>query len=113
MMSEEEKNLLSRLATGEFDGPVGDIREYGVHKTVYCGKCISGGIPISFREGASERFFNGKENERIPGRRTEERYETDDRKLEFLQRYGFLMNDAAVQEYSAKFKPIGRGGGNL
>ena len=111
-MNEEEKVLLSRLAAGELDGPVGDIREYGVHKTVYCGKYINGGIPISFREGASERFFNGKENERIPGKRIEERYETDDEKLEFLQRYGFLMDDAAVREYSARFKPTGRRGGN-
>lgn len=109
-MSEEEKVLLSRLATDELDGPVGDIREYGIHKTIFCGKYIKAGIPTSFREGASERFFNGKEEEKIPGKRTEDRYETDDRKLEFLQRYGFLMDDTAVKEYSAKFKPIGRSG---
>ena len=107
-MNEEEKILLSRLAAGELDGPVGDIREYGVHKTVYCGKYINDGIPISFREGASERFFNGKENERIPGKRTEELYDTDTRKLSFLQRYGWLINNPEVRAYSAKFKPTGK-----
>lgn len=54
--------------------------------------------------GKSTRFFNGKENERIPGKRTEERYDTDDRKLEFLQRYGWLIDDPEVRAYSAKFK---------
>ena len=38
----------------------------------------------SFVEGEFSRFFNGKENERIPGSRTEERYDTDDWKLEFI-----------------------------
>ena len=80
-------------------------REYGVHKTVYCGKYIRDGVPVSYRQGASERFFNGKENERIPGKRDEERYETVEHKLGFLQRYGWLMNDEGARKYSAKFKP--------
>ena len=50
-------------------------------------------------------FFNGKENERIPGKREEEHYDTDDRKLEFLQRYGWLTDDDDVRAYSAKYKP--------
>ena len=104
-MTEEERSLLERLAAGELDGPVGDIREYGVHKTVYCGKYIRDGLPVSFRQGESERFFNGKENETIPGKRSEEKYEKDEHKLAFLQRYGWLMEDEAVRAYSAKFKP--------
>ena len=67
-------------------------------------KYIKNGEPVSYREGESTRFFNGKENERIPGKRTEERYDTDDRKLEFLQRYGWLIDDSDVRAYSAKFK---------
>lgn len=104
-MSKEEQLLLERLAAGEFDGAVGDVREYGTHKTVYCGKYIKDGEPVSYRQGESERFFNGKENERIPGKREEEHYDTDERKLEFLQRYGWLMDDEAVRAYSARFKP--------
>ena len=60
---------------------------------------------MSYRQGESERFFNGKENERIPGKREEERFETDDEKLFFLQKYGWLLDDDEVRAYSAKFKP--------
>ncbi len=103
--TEEEKNLLKKLASGELDGMVGNEREYRGYKSVYCGKYIKDGVPVSYRQGESTRFFNGEENERIPGNREEELYDTDDRKLEFLQRYGWLMNDKEVREYSAKFKP--------
>ena len=104
-MTAEERSLLDRMAGGEFDGPVGDILEYGIHRTVYFGKYIKGGIPVSFRQGELERFFNGQENERIPGTREEEHFETEGRKLEFLRRFGWLMKDETVKAYSAKFKP--------
>ena len=35
----------------------------------------------------------------------EEHFDTDDLKLEFLQRYGWLIDDDEVRAYSAKFKP--------
>ena len=101
----EEQNLLARLASGALDGMVGDEREYRGYKSVYCGKYIKDGIPVSYRQGESERFFNGRENERVPVKREEERYETDEQKLEFLQRYGWLTDDEEVRSYSAKFKP--------
>ena len=104
-MNKEERNLLDKLASGLLDGMVGDEREYRGYKSVYCGKYIKDGIPISYRQGASERFFNGRENERIPGKREEERYDTNERKIEFLQRYGWLIDDEEVRTYSAKFKP--------
>ena len=88
-MNKEERNLLDKLASGLLDGMVGDEREYRGYKSVYCGKYIKDGIPISYRQGASERFFNGRENERIPGKREEERYDTDERKIEFLQRNSY------------------------
>lgn len=102
--SNEEKRLLTKLESGILDGMVGDEKVYHGYKDVYCGKYIENGEPVSYREGESTRFFNGKENERIPGKRTEERYDTDDRKLEFLQRYGWLIDDPDVRAYSAKFK---------
>lgn len=103
--SNEEKGLLVKLASGVLDGMVGDEKVYHGYKNVYCGKFIKNGEPISYRQDESTRFFNGKENERIPGKRTEEHYDTDERKLEFLQRYGWLTDDEDVQKYSAKFKP--------
>ena len=102
----EENNLLRKLANGDLDGLVGDERVYCGYTNVYCGKYIKDGVPISYRQGESSRFFNGKENENIPGNYSEERYETDDRKLLFLQKYGWLMNDSDVRNYSAKFKPM-------
>ena len=106
--SKEEINLLSLLARGLLDGMVGDEKVYSGYRNVYCGKYIKDGIPVSYREGESTRFFNGKENERIPGKRVEELYDTDARKLSFLQRYGWLINNPEVRAYSAKFKPSGK-----
>ena len=74
----EEQSLLAKLASGALDGMVGDEREYGGYKSVYCCKYIKDGMPVSYRQGESERFFNGRENERIPGKREEEHYDTDD-----------------------------------
>jgi len=103
--TKEEQGLLAKLASGVLDGMVGDERVYRGYKNVYCGKYIKDGEPVSYREGESGRFFDGKENEQIPGKRTEEHYDTDEKKLEFLQRYGWLMDDDEVRAYSAKFKP--------
>lgn len=101
----EEKKLLAKLAGGLLDGRVGDEKVYSGYKNVYCGKYIKDGEPVSYREGESSRLFNGKENERILGKRTENHYDTDERKLEFLQRYGWLTDDEDAKSYSAKFKP--------
>ena len=101
----EEKHLLERLANGDFDGPVGDDFVTGSYRKVYHWKSIIEGVPVLIREGESTRFFNGKENETISGKRTEERFETDEQKLVFLQRFGWLIHDREAQAYSAKFKP--------
>lgn len=101
----EEKRLLSKLASGLLDGMVGDEKVYRGYKNIYCGKYIKNGEPVSYRQSESERFFNGKENETIEGKREEDHYNTDERKLDFLQRYGWLIKDEEVRKYSAKYKP--------
>lgn len=101
----EEKKLLAKLASGVLDGMVGDEREYRGYRSVFCCKYIKNGEPVAYRQGESSRFFNGKENERVPGKRVEEHFDTDDRKLEFFQRYGWLTDDEDVKAYSAKYKP--------
>ena len=103
--TQEEQNLLDKLANGELDGMVGKEREYHNYNSVYCGRYIKNGIPISYRRSEQKRFFDGQENEHILGKREEECYDTDERKLEFLQRYGGLIKDEAVRTYSAKYKP--------
>ena len=104
-MTAEERNLLAKLASGVLDGMVGDEREYRGYRSVYCGKYIKGGEPVSYRQGESTRYFNGKENESVPGKREETHFDTEERKLEFLQRYGWLIDDDEVKSYSAKYKP--------
>lgn len=64
----EEKGLLAKLASGVLDGMVGDEKVYHGYRNVYCGKYIKDGEPVSYRQGESTRFFNGKENERISER---------------------------------------------
>ncbi len=101
----EEKRLLSKLASGLLDGMVGEEKVYRGYKNIYCGKYIKNGEPVSYRQSESERFFNGRENETIEGKREEDHYNTDERKLDFLQRYGWLIQDEEVKKYSAKYKP--------
>ncbi len=103
--TKEEKSLLSKLASGALDGMVGNELESRGYKKVYSGKYIKNGEPVSYREGQSTRFFNGKENERISGKRREEHFDTEEKKLSFLQRFGWLMKDEDARKYSAKFKP--------
>ena len=103
-MTNEEKDLLKRLATGALDGFVGDDLTTSGGSTVW--KVIKNGVPTMIKQGPSKRFFNGKENEIKEGvRHILEEWSTDERKLEFLRKFGWLMKDAAVKAYSAKFKP--------
>lgn len=80
------KELLDNLKNGVYDGERVDNERNGVSWGFY----IRNGTPIKYREGKSSRFFNGKENEYIPGKRTEERFDTDEAKDYFFKNYGFL-----------------------
>ena len=102
--TKEEKNLLAKLASGVLDGAVGRELECGGYKKVYVGKYIKDGEPVSYREGEGSKFFNRKENECIPGQREEEHFDTDEKKLGFMQRFGWLIDDEDAKRYSAKFK---------
>lgn len=103
-MTKEEKGLLEKLASGALDGFVGDDLVTEGKSTIW--KVIKNGLPSMFKQGPSKRFFNGKENERIDGvLHTLQEWVTDEEKLEFLRKFGWLMKDTAVRSYSAKFKP--------
>ena len=105
MPSPEERRLLQKLADGTLDGPVGDEREYRVYRSVYCGKQIRCGVPVSYRQDEPSGLPVGGRQEPAPLNREEELFDTDERKLEFLQRFGWLMDDEDVRIYSAKYKP--------
>ena len=67
---------------------------------------IKNGIPVRFKQGPGGKFFNGKENERYEGvLHTLAKWMTDEERLDFLRKFGWLIHDAAVNAYSAKFKP--------
>ena len=103
-MTKEEKKLLKKLASGVLDGFVGNDLTTSGGSTIW--KTIKNGVPVMFKQGPTKRFFNGKENERIEGvLHTLQEWITDEDKLEFLRKFGWLMNDPDVKAYSAKFKP--------
>lgn len=97
---------VARLAEGQLDGPVGEERVIQGYRNLWHGMYIQDGEPVSYREGEPSRFFNGRENEMIPGKRTEEHFKTDDEKLGFMKKFGWLIDDDDAKAYSAKFKPV-------
>ena len=103
-ITNEEKNLLAKLASGELDGQVGEESLDTDRKDIYCGMFIKNGEPVAYRQTEAPRFIGGKENKHIPGKRSEKLYNTDEYKLEFLREYGWLMDDEDARKYSAKFK---------
>jgi hypothetical protein len=80
------KDLLKQLADGVYDGVRTDSETNGVSSGFY----IDNGTPVKYREGKSTKFFDGKENIRTPGKRTEQRFTSDEEKTTFIQKYGFI-----------------------
>ncbi len=48
------------------------------------------GVPVKYRQGPSGRFFDGEENVRSPGTRSEERFDTDEKKIVYFEKYGWI-----------------------
>lgn len=104
-MSVEESKLLRLLETGELDGDVGETRTFRIYSSVRCGRYIKNGIPTVFREGRIRSRLIGKEDDSSPVTREEEECLSEESKLLFLQKYGWLINNEFVRSYSKKFKP--------
>ena len=103
-MTNEEMNLLKKLSSGSLDGIVGDNVITSGGSSVW--KEIKNGLPAMFKKGPGGKLFNGKENERFEGvLHTLQEWVTDEEKLQFFQKFGWLMKDTDVKAYSAKFKP--------
>ena len=102
--------ILAHLASGDYDGNRIDNEQNGVSWGMYIDK----GTPVKYREGKSRKIYNGKENVRIPGKRTEERYETEKEKESFFQKYGYLRsmfgNNPEVLDYSHDYYEKKKGG---
>jgi hypothetical protein len=96
-------DLLKNLAEGLYDGERTDSEM----NNVFSGFYIDKGTPVKYREGKSTKFFDGKENIRIPGKRSEERFATDEEKTSFFQKYGFISDmfgdHPEVMDYSHQY----------
>ena len=79
-------DLLLRFKNGEFDGGYSDRDSHGTTTTLY----IENGIPKRKYVGVSRRFFDNKENERIPPKVEITEYKTDSAIMDFIQRFGFI-----------------------
>ncbi len=103
-MTNEEERLIQKVTSGALDGIVGNSVTTTGGSMVW--KVIKNGIPMMLKEGPGGRFFNGKENESYDGvRHVLEKWNTSEKILSFLQKFGWLIDDPDVKQYSAKFKP--------
>ena len=103
-ISREEKGLLKKLKDGLLDGFVGNEVTTSGGSRVW--KEIRGGVPRQLKKGPSTRFFNNRENETIDGvLHVLDEWKSDEERLGFLQKFGWLMKDDDARAYSAKFKP--------
>lgn len=108
--SKQEKGLLAKLKKGLLDGQVGNDLITSGGSTVWTE--IRDGKATRIKQGPTKRFFNGKENERIPGKvHIQEEWDTEEKMIGFLRKFGWLIKDKDAQDYSAKFKPK-KGGKN-
>lgn len=104
-INELERTVLDKLSSGVLDGVVGDDFITGNHAKITIRQIIENGIPQTLRFGADGKYFDNKENVRIPGNVTAKLFETIPEKLQFLQKFGWLMDDPDVKAYSSLFKP--------
>ena len=103
--AELEKLVLEKLGKGMLDGIVGKDYHTGGYATVTFRKVIKDGIPQIIRFGADSKFFNNKETVKVAGKQTVQLIESAAEKLQFLQKYGWLIDDPDAKAYSAFFKP--------
>lgn len=102
--TDEENTLLEKLRSGTLDGDFGTpLLDNGYGSSIQLE--VNNGIPMRVKCGPGGKSFDGKENERWESTpRIDIKWRTDDQKLFFLKKYGFLSDDEDVRAYSKKFK---------
>ena len=101
LRTNEEKELLRKLADGSLDGLVGSPLITSGGSTIW--SIIENGIPTRYKRGPGGKIFNGRENEKFAGTlHTLKKCVTDDEKLAFMQEVGSLMKESLARTYSAK-----------
>lgn len=98
-----ENVLLKKMNSGVFDGQVGDSVSTSGGSTVWTE--IRNGIPATYKQGPTRKFFNGKENETLSGKLTKSNeWSSDEDKLSFLRKFGWLLHDEDAKAYSRQYK---------
>lgn len=102
--TDEEHRLLDKLSSGVLDGDFGEpLLDNGYGSSIQLE--IRNGTPVRVKCGPGGKFFNGEENERWDSTpKVDTKWRTDNQKLFFMKKYGFLSTDEEVKAYSAKFK---------
>ncbi len=101
----KENNLLRRMKAGKLDGLIGDTFYPRDSKSTFWSE-VKDGVPTRFKRGPDRKYFDGKENIRKQGvLRSTKKWKTDDEKLGFMKKYGWLSSDKKAKAYSKQFKP--------
>lgn len=103
MREKLEQMILEKMEKGLLDGMVGNDFIPSGCKTIHR-KIIKDGIPQILKMGPDSKYFDNKENIRVAGKVTKKLLNSVTEKLEFIQKYGWLMNDPDAKAYSALFK---------
>ena len=102
--TDEECYLLEKLQSGVLNGKFGEpLLNNGYGSSIQLE--VRDGIPVRVKCGPGGKFFNGEENETWESTpKIDIKWRTNDQKLFFLKKYGFLSDDEEVKAYSAKYK---------
>lgn len=97
------EDILKALADGKYDGERSD----GELNGVVSGSYIENGTPVRYRQGPSPKDSDGSETSTTPHTRAEQRFETEEEKTAFFQKYGFKRdlfgNHPEVIEFSRAY----------
>ncbi len=103
--TELERSILTKLDKGMLDGVVGSDYRSKKNKDVIYRNIIENGVPKAIQLKPKDEFFDGRDKVIISDAETVVIFETDDEKLTFMQKYGWLMDDPDARFYSSFFKP--------
>ena len=103
--SKLEIKLLNKLNNGLLNGVIGRDYKSRSEKYIIYRNVIEDGTPKSIRLKTDVAFFDSVDNVFVSSVESIISFETDDEKLTFIQKYGWLMDDPDAQFYSSYIKP--------
>lgn len=99
---EESCKKFDTILGREIDGNIGEKQAFRSLEALKNPYIMFRNLEIN---DGDRKFFSGKENEVIEGKlHTLEEWKSDDEKLGFIQKFGWLLEDDASKAYSSKYK---------